>query len=60
MIVKLLVSRAGANFTQNRGEEIEVGAEEGQRMIAEGQAELVRAAKVERAVKPTKAEKAAK
>lgn len=60
MIVKLLVSRAGANFTQNRGDEIEVGAEEGQRMIDDGQAELVREAKVERAVKSTKGEKAAK
>lgn len=60
MKVKLLISRAGVSFSQNRGDEIEVNAEEAQRMIDAGQAELVREAQVERAVKVTKAEKAAK
>ena len=61
MRVKLLVSRAGVGFTQNRGEEIEVSDAEGVRLIESGQAEPVRAAATERAV-PAKAgrEKAAK
>lgn len=60
MKIKLLCSRVGVGFSQNRGDEIEVGAEEGQRMIDAGQAKLVREAAVERAVKTTKAERAAK
>jgi len=60
MKIKLLCCRAGAGFVQNRGDEIEVGADEGLRMIEAGQAELVRAAPVERAVKSAKTEKAAK
>lgn len=60
MKIKLLCSRAGNGFSQNRGDEIEVGADEGQRMIEAGQAELVREAAVERAVKTTKAERAVK
>lgn len=60
MKIKLLCSRVGVGFSQNRGDEIEVDAEEGQRMIDAGQAELVREAAVERAVKTTKAERAAK
>lgn len=60
MKIKLLCSRAGAGFVQNRGDEIEVGADEGMRMIEAGQAELVREAPVERAVKTGKAERAAK
>jgi hypothetical protein len=61
MKVKLLVARAGQGFTQNRGDEIDVGADEGARMLAAGQAELVRGAEAERAV-PVKAgrEKAVK
>lgn len=61
MKVKLLVSRAGHGFTQNRGDVIEVSAEEGARMLAAGQCELVRGAETERAV-PVKAgrEKAVK
>lgn len=59
MKIKLLTSRAGADFSQNRGDEIEVGADEGQRMVEAGQAELVRAAPVERAAKVAQ-EKAAK
>lgn len=60
MKVKLLVSRAGAEFVQNRGDEIDVGNEEAARMIEAGQAEPVRSAPVERAVKVAKAEKAVK
>lgn len=41
MQVKLLVSRAGANFSQSPGEIIDVGEAEGGRMIAAGQAEPV-------------------
>jgi hypothetical protein len=41
MKVKLLVSRAGAGFVQNRGDEIEVGDAEGARMIAAEQAVAV-------------------
>ena len=51
MKIRLLVSRAGADFAQNRGDEIDVSAKEGQRMIAAGQAELVRDVKIERARK---------
>lgn len=60
MKIRLLCSRAGNGFSQNRGDEIDVGADEGQRMIEAGQAELVREAAVERAVKAAKAERAAK
>ena len=60
MKIKLLVARAGDGFSQNRGDEIEVQADEGLRMIDAGQAELVREAPVERAVKIGKAERAAK
>lgn len=60
MKIKLLCSRVGVGFSQNRGDEIEVGADEGQRMIEAGQAELVREAAVERSVKAAKAERAAK
>ena len=63
MQVRLLVSRAGAAFAQNRGEVVEVSDAEGARMVAAGQAVAVdagpRAAPVERAVKRgAKAEKA--
>lgn len=37
MQLKLLTSRAGDNFAQSRGDEIEVDSEEGCRMIAAGQ-----------------------
>lgn len=50
MLVKLLVSRATNDGAQNRGDDIEVSAEEGQSLIDAGQAELVRAAGVERTV----------
>lgn len=42
MKVKLLVSRASAEGAQNRGDEIEVTADEAKRMIEAGQAEPVR------------------
>lgn len=38
MKVKLLTSRAGPNFSQTAGEEIEVDKAEGVRMIEDGQA----------------------
>jgi hypothetical protein len=38
MRIKLLVGRAGGDFAQNPGEEIEVGAAEATRMIAADQA----------------------
>lgn len=60
MLIKLLVSRSGASGSQNRGDQIEVPAAEGARMIEAGQAELVRAAKPEKAVKRAKSEKAVK
>ena len=60
MRIKLLVSRVGPAGAQNRGDEIEVGEAEAQRMFAEGQAEPVRSALVERAVPKAKAEKAVK
>jgi hypothetical protein len=41
MKIKLLVARAGAGFSQNRGEEIEVGDAEALRMIAADQAVAV-------------------
>ncbi len=40
MEIKMLVSRAGAGFCDNPGDVIEVGENEGQRMIEAGQAEL--------------------
>jgi hypothetical protein len=50
MKIKLLVSRAGADFVQNRGEEIEVEQAEAVRMVEAGQAVPVAAPKIERAV----------
>jgi hypothetical protein len=50
MQVKLLVSRATNDGTQNRGDIIEVSAAEAEAMIAADQAELVRDAAPERAV----------
>ena len=41
MKVKLLVSRAGVDFSQNAGETIEVDEAEAGRMIAAGQCEPV-------------------
>lgn len=41
MRIRLLTDRAGYGFYQRHGEEIEVSAEEGRRLLAAGQAELV-------------------
>lgn len=60
MKVKLLVSRVGMAGAQDRGDVIEVPADEGRRMVAAGQAEVVRSKEPERAVRKSKAEKAAK
>ena len=58
MKVKLLVGRSGPDLNQVAGEEIDVGEDEGKRMIAAGQAEAVRSARKETATKKT--EKATK
>lgn len=58
MKVKMLVSRAGVDTSNARGDVIEVGNAEGARMIAAGQAEPVRAVAQERAVKVPRSEKA--
>lgn len=62
MLVKLLVARAAATGSQNRGEVVEVNNGEAARMIEAGQAEPVREGKApEKAVrsgkKPEKATK---
>ena len=52
MKVKLLVGRSGPGGAQSPNDVIDVGNDEGQRMIAAGQAVLVRSApKPEKAVK---------
>lgn len=48
-MVKLLVSRAGVGFSQNRGDVVEVSDGEALRMVEAGQCDLVEAPK-ERAV----------
>ncbi len=58
MKVRLLVSRAGPAGVFNRGDEIEVGDDEAMRMIAAEQAEPVRGAPPEMAVKKRRSEKA--
>ena len=60
MLVKLLVSRSGADGAFNRGQEIEVSEAEAARMIEAGQCEPVRAEKRETAVARPRAEKAAR
>lgn len=59
MKVRLLVSRAGAGFVQNRGDEIEVSTEEGKRMIEADQAIEILGLKKETATSKTKTDKAA-
>lgn len=51
MKIKLLVSRAGANFSQSAGDEIDVDDKEAIRLIDAGQAEPVREQVKEKAVK---------
>lgn len=58
MKVKLLVSRAGAGFSQNANEEIDVSKEEAARMIASGQADPV--GKTERATSKKATQKTVK
>ncbi|MFT6775872.1 MAG: hypothetical protein ACJA1L_003595 [Paracoccaceae bacterium] len=48
MRIKLLVSRAGLDFSQNPGEVVDVGDAEAIRMIAAGQAVMADAAPVPR------------
>ena len=60
MKIKLLVSRASATGSQNRGDVIDVGDAEAIRMIEAGQAEPVRVVEIERAVAGTKPERARK
>lgn len=58
--VRLLVPRATVQGPQEVGLELEVPAATAERMIAAGQAELVRAAPPEKAVRRRKSERAAK
>lgn len=60
MKVKLIVSRAGPLGVQNAGEVIDIDVDEAQRMIDAGQAEIIRQKAPEKAVKRSKAERAAK
>lgn len=60
MKVKLLVSRAGINFSQIPGDVVEVGDGEGVRMIEAGQAVPVAESRVETATKKPVIEKAKK
>lgn len=60
MKIKLLVARSGATESQNAGDVIEVGDAEAIRMIEAGQAEPLRSAPVERAVKAPAPERAKK
>jgi len=60
MKIKLLTARATAAGSQNRGDVIEVTPNEAQRMVDAGQAEIVRSAAPEKAVRRPKAEKATK
>lgn len=61
MKVRLLTSRVGTKFSQNRGDEVDVSDAEAVRMIEAGQAEAIRVAKPETAVRAApKAERAVK
>lgn len=57
MKIKLLVSRATATGSQDRGEVIEVADAEAIRMIEAGQAQPIAEIAVERAIPRAKAEK---
>jgi hypothetical protein len=50
--VRLLVNRAGIDFTQSNGDVVDVSDAEAQRLIDSGQAEAVREQRVERATSP--------
>jgi len=60
MKIKLLTARATVSGSENRGDIIDVSADEGERMIAAGQAEVVRGSKPEKATKKTMFERTAK
>ena len=60
MKVRLLVSRAGAGFSQSAGDKIDVDTAEAARMIEAGQAVPIRDQKVERATQKAAVEKAVK
>lgn len=60
MKIKLLMARATATGSEDRGDVIEVSSAEGARMIDAGQAVPVRAKSPEKAVKTSAAEKASK
>lgn len=57
MKITLLVSRASAAGSQNRGDVIDVGDAEAFRMIEAGQAQPFAEAPIERAVPKSRAEK---
>jgi hypothetical protein len=50
--IRLLVNRAGINFSQSTGDVVDVSDAEAQRLIASGQAEAVREQRVERTTSP--------
>jgi hypothetical protein len=50
--VRLLVNRAGINFSQSTGDVVDVSDAEAQRLIASAQAEAVREQRVERVTSP--------
>lgn len=56
MKIKLLVSRAGVDFAQSAGDEVEVSDAEARRMIEAGQAAPVRGKGKEKAVPKQSAE----
>lgn len=56
--VKLKVSRSGVDGAFNVGDEIDVSADEAQRMVDAEQADLVRGPKKEKAAPKKKAERA--
>lgn len=60
MKVKLLTSLGHIDRTYNVGDEYECSADEAARHVAAGNAEYIRSAPVERAVKAPKLEKAVK
>ena len=60
MKVKLLISRAGVDFVQQVGDEIDVSETEGASLIQAGQAVPVREERKETATKKIVAEKAKK
>jgi spermidine/putrescine-binding protein len=60
MQVKMLVSIAGANGVFAPGDVVEFSEAEAQRMIAAGTAEPVRVARVEKAARKPRGEKAVK